>query len=35
MNRTDPDTVVIVAGVVISLVALVELYQLMTSSDAE
>jgi hypothetical protein len=33
MDRTDPDTLVIAAGVVISFVALLELYPLLSRSD--
>jgi hypothetical protein len=33
MDRSDPDTIVMVAGIVITLVALVELYPLLTGSD--
>jgi len=34
MDRTDPDTLVIVAGIVISLVALLEVYSLLQTSKA-
>lgn len=33
MDRTDPDTLMIAAGVVISFVALLELYPLFNGSD--
>ncbi len=35
MDRTDSDTIMIVAGVVLSLVALAELYPLLKRSDAD
>lgn len=35
MDRTDPDTLVILAGIVISLVALLELFPLLTRSESE
>lgn len=35
MDRTDPDTLVIAAGLVISLVAFLELYPLLTRSDPD
>jgi len=35
MDRTDPDTLVIVAGLVISLVAFLELRSLLTRSESD
>jgi preprotein translocase subunit Sec61beta len=33
MDRSDPDTIVMVGGIVITLLALAELYPLLTGSD--
>jgi len=35
MDRTNPDTLMIVAGIVLSLVALLELYPLLRPSDTD
>lgn len=33
MDRTNPDTIMIAAGIVLSLLALLELYPMLTRSD--
>lgn len=35
MDRTDPDTIVIAAGFVITLITFMELYPLLTRSDTD